>query len=80
MIEFRNVSKLYGQLEAVKDISFKVERGEMLRVLIEGTNGFLLIRSIGDLAILVVLADRKVRLGMLFYEVRQCVEKLSELL
>jgi predicted regulator of Ras-like GTPase activity (Roadblock/LC7/MglB family) len=58
----------------------ELDRGEMRRVLIEGTNGFLLIRSIGDLAILVVLVDKKVRLGMLFYEVRRCVEQLSKLL
>ncbi len=58
----------------------ELDRGEMLRVLIEGTNGFLMIRSIGDVAILVVLADKKVRLGMLFYECRLCVEQLSEIL
>ena len=58
----------------------ELDRGEMLRVLIEGTNGFLLIRSIGDIALLVVLVDKKVRLGMLFYECRRCVEQLSEIL
>jgi predicted regulator of Ras-like GTPase activity (Roadblock/LC7/MglB family) len=58
----------------------ELERGEMLRVLIEGTGGYLLIRSIGDVAILVALVDKKVRLGMLFYECKQCIEKLSEIL
>ena len=56
------------------------DRGEMLRVLIEGTNGYLLIRSIGEVAILVVLVDKKVRLGMLFYECKQCINKLTEIL
>jgi tungstate transport system ATP-binding protein len=37
LIEFRNVSKLYGRLEAVKGLSFKVERGEVLTLL--GPNG-----------------------------------------
>ena len=58
----------------------ELNRGEMLRVLIEGTNGYLLIRSIGDVAILVVLVDKKVRLGMLFYECKQCINKLTEIL
>ena len=58
----------------------ELDRGEMLRVLIEGTNGYLLIRSIGEVAILVVLVDKKVRLGMLFYECKQCIKKLTEIL
>ena len=58
----------------------ELDRGEMLRVLIEGTNGYLLIRSIGDVAILVALVDKKVRLGMLFYECKRCIEKLTEIL
>jgi len=58
----------------------ELDRGEMLRVLIEGTNGYLLIRSIGEVAILVVLVDKKVRLGMLFYECKQCINKLTEIL
>ena len=58
----------------------ELARGEMVRVLIEGENGYLLIRSIGDDAILVALADKDVRLGMLFYECRQCIEKIAEIL
>jgi len=58
----------------------ELDRGEMLRVLIEGTDGYLLIRSIGDVAILVVLVDKKVRLGMLFYECKQCIKQLTEIL
>ena len=58
----------------------ELDRGEMLRVLIEGTGGYLLIRSIGDAAILVAMVDKNVRLGMLFYECKQCVEKLTEIL
>jgi predicted regulator of Ras-like GTPase activity (Roadblock/LC7/MglB family) len=59
---------------------FELNRGDMLRVLIEGTDGFLLIRSIGEVAILVALADKEVRLGMLFYECKKCVDQLKEIL
>jgi predicted regulator of Ras-like GTPase activity (Roadblock/LC7/MglB family) len=58
----------------------ELNRGEMRRVLIEGTDGYLLIRSIGEFAILVVLVDKKVRLGMLFYECKKCIAQLNEIL
>jgi len=58
----------------------ELNRGEMRRVLIEGTNGYLLIRSIGEFAILVALVDKKVRLGMLFYECKKCIAQLNEIL
>ena len=58
----------------------ELERGDMERVLIEGTNGFLLIRSIADVAILVCLVDKEVRLGMLFYECKNCVNQISKIL
>ena len=58
----------------------ELDRGDMLRVLIEGTDGYLLIRRIGEVAILVALVDKNVRLGMLFYECKQCIKKLSEIL
>jgi predicted regulator of Ras-like GTPase activity (Roadblock/LC7/MglB family) len=57
----------------------ELDRGEMLRVLIEGNDGYLLIRSIGDDAVLIALVDRDVRLGMLFYESKKCVGKLMEI-
>jgi predicted regulator of Ras-like GTPase activity (Roadblock/LC7/MglB family) len=52
----------------------------MERVLIEGESGYILIRSIGDDAILVALVDKDVRLGMLFYECKKCIESLIEIL
>lgn len=58
----------------------ELERGDMERVLIEGTNGYLLIRSIADVAILVCLVDKDVRLGMLFYECKNCVNQLIKIL
>ena len=58
----------------------ELDRGEMIRVLIEGTNGYILIRSIGEYAILVALVEKEVRLGMLFYECKKCIGKLKEIL
>jgi predicted regulator of Ras-like GTPase activity (Roadblock/LC7/MglB family) len=58
----------------------ELDRGEMERILIEGSNGYILIRSIGGMAILVALVDKDVRLGLLFYECRICIENLIEVL
>jgi len=58
----------------------ELARGEMERVLIEGDLGYILIRAIGEDAILVALVEKEVRLGLLFYECKNCIEKLSEIL
>jgi predicted regulator of Ras-like GTPase activity (Roadblock/LC7/MglB family) len=58
----------------------ELERGEILRVLIEGVDGYILIRNIGDVAILVALAEKDVRLGLLFYEANKCIQLLTEVL
>ena len=58
----------------------ELDRGEMERVLIEGETGYLLIQSIGEDAILVALIDKDVRLGLLFYECKKCIGKLTEIL
>lgn len=58
----------------------ELERGEMVRVLIEGTEGYILIRSVGEYAILVALVEKDVRLGLLFYEANKCIDLLTEVL
>ncbi len=58
----------------------ELDRGDMIRVLVEGTKGYILMRSIGEYAILVALVEKEVRLGMLFYECKNCIQKLSEIL
>ena len=58
----------------------ELDRGDMERVLIEGKLGFFLLHSIGADAILVSLAEKEVRLGMLFYECKKCINQLSEIL
>jgi len=58
----------------------ELNRGDMIRVLVEGTDGYILIRSIGEFAILVALVEKDVRLGMLFYECKNCIASLSEIL
>lgn len=56
----------------------ELERGEILRVLIEGEDGYVLIKSVGEYAILVALVEKDVRLGLLFYEANRCVQLLRD--
>jgi predicted regulator of Ras-like GTPase activity (Roadblock/LC7/MglB family) len=58
----------------------ELERGEIVRVLIEGEEGYILIRSVGEYAILVALVEKDVRLGLLFYEANKCINLLTEVL
>jgi predicted regulator of Ras-like GTPase activity (Roadblock/LC7/MglB family) len=58
----------------------ELERGEIVRVLIEGEDGYILIRNIGDVAILVALVEKDVRLGLLFFEANKCIQLLREVL
>jgi len=58
----------------------ELERGEIIRVLIEGDDGYILIRSIGEYAILVALVEKDVRLGLLFYEANKCIVELLKIL
>ncbi len=58
----------------------ELDRGEMVRVLIEGTEGYILIRSVGEYAILVALVEKEVRLGLLFYEANKCIDLLTDVL
>ena len=58
----------------------ELARGEIVRVLIEGEDGYILIRNVADAAILVALVEKDVRLGLLFFEANKCVQLLCEVL
>lgn len=58
----------------------ELNRGNLQRVLIQGDHGYMMIRSVGEDAVLVVLTGSRVKLGMLFYECKQCVAKLTAII
>ena len=58
----------------------ELARGEIVRVLIEGEDGYILIRNVADAAILVALVEKDVRLGLLFFEANKCIQLLCEVL
>jgi hypothetical protein len=60
-------------------IASELGRGELDQVFIRGTDGFIVLTSIGDEAVLTALARQKAKLGMIFLEMRRAAEVLVKL-
>ena len=60
-------------------IASELGRGELDQVFIRGTDGFIVLTSIGDEAVLTALARQKGKLGMIFLEMRRAAEVLVKL-
>jgi uncharacterized protein len=61
-------------------ISQELGRGELDQIYIKGTGGFVLLRSVGEDAVLTALAYRKSKIGLLLFEIRRACEALSQLI
>lgn len=60
-------------------ISGELGRGVLDQVYIRGENGFMILMSVGDEAVLTVLARKQAKLGLLFLDMRRVTQDLSEL-
>jgi predicted regulator of Ras-like GTPase activity (Roadblock/LC7/MglB family) len=58
----------------------ELDRGTIHRVLVEGDNGSMAIMSVGQEIVLVALVGKDVKLGILFYECRQCIMQIKEIM
>lgn len=61
-------------------IANELKRGSLDQVYIKGEGGFVILRSIGEEAVMTVLARDQATLGLLFLEMRRASEDLSQLL
>lgn len=61
-------------------IAGELGRGNLDQVYIRGNNGFVVLMSVGEDAVLTVLAREQAKLGLLFLDMRRTVEDLSTLL
>jgi predicted regulator of Ras-like GTPase activity (Roadblock/LC7/MglB family) len=61
-------------------IASELGRGNLDQVYIRGKNGFVILMSVGEEAVLTVLAREQTKLGLLFLDMRRAVEDLTELL
>ena len=61
-------------------IATEMGRGNLDQVYIRGSTGYVILMSIGEEAVLTVLARKEAKLGLLFLDVRRATEDLAGLL
>lgn len=60
-------------------IASELGRGTLDQVYIKGEKGFVILMSVGDEAVLTVLAREDAKLGLVFLDMRRAVEDLEKL-
>ena len=58
----------------------ELKRGLLVRMLIEGDNGYVIITGAGEDAILATLTNKKVNLGYLFFMMSRIARKIAQIL
>jgi predicted regulator of Ras-like GTPase activity (Roadblock/LC7/MglB family) len=61
-------------------IASELGRGILDQVYIRGESGFVILMSVGDDAVLTVLAREQAKLGLLFLDMRRAAEDLTQLI
>ena len=61
-------------------ISSELGRGVLDQVYVRGDSGFVILMSVGDDAVLTVLAREQAKLGLLFLDMRRAAEDLTQLI
>ena len=61
-------------------IASELGRGLLDQVYVKGSNGYVLLMSVGEEAVLTVLAHKGARLGLVFLDMRRVVQDLAGLL
>lgn len=61
-------------------IASELGRGELEQVYIKGNNGYVFLTSVGDEAVLTVMAGEDAKLGLVFLDMRRAVEDLEKLI
>lgn len=80
MVEDRVSAMSASMLNIGKRISSELERGMLYEVYVQGNDGYVLLMSVGDDALLSVMARQRARLGLVFLEMRKAISDLGELI
>ncbi|MGB9640116.1 MAG: roadblock/LC7 domain-containing protein [Anaerolineales bacterium] len=59
-------------------IAQELNRGKLEQIYIHGTNGFVILTSIGNAAVLSALARENAKLGLIFLELQRAVRDLEQ--
>jgi uncharacterized protein len=79
-IEEDRVSAMSAAMLSLGDrIASELGRGYLDQVYIKGESGFVILMSIGEEAVLTVLARKEGRLGLIFLDMRRAVEELEKI-
>jgi uncharacterized protein len=60
-------------------ISSELGRGSLEQVYIRGNNGYVILTSVGEEAVLTALARERAKLGLIFLEMRRAAQDLTRL-
>lgn len=61
-------------------IASELGRGNLDQVYIKGGEGFVILMSVGEEAVLTALAREQAKLGLIFYDMRQATDDLAKLI
>jgi predicted regulator of Ras-like GTPase activity (Roadblock/LC7/MglB family) len=61
-------------------IAIELNRGDMDQVYIRGAAGYVLLTSVGNEAVLTVMASVNAKLGLIFLDIKRTAEALSQLI
>jgi uncharacterized protein len=61
-------------------IASELGRGSLEQVYIKGVNGYVVLMSVGEEAVLTALAREQAKLGLIFLDMRRAAEALSKLI
>jgi predicted regulator of Ras-like GTPase activity (Roadblock/LC7/MglB family) len=61
-------------------ISAELERGALNQVYIRGDHGYVILTSVGEEAVLTVMAKENAKLGLIFLDIKRTAEELARIL
>ncbi len=80
-VEEDRVSAMSAAMLSLGDrIASELGRGTLNQVYIKGENGFVVLMSVGEEAVLTVLARKEAKLGLIFLDMRRATEDLAGLI
>ncbi|OYT30477.1 MAG: hypothetical protein B6U95_00090 [Thermofilum sp. ex4484_82] len=75
------VSAMTSAMLAIGEKASKeLERGNLIKILVEGEKGYIVATQVNSSAILTVLTKKNVNLGLIFLKMKQLANKISNLL
>jgi predicted regulator of Ras-like GTPase activity (Roadblock/LC7/MglB family) len=80
-VEEDRVSAMSAAMLSLGDrIASELRRGELDQVYIHGVNGYVVLMSAGDEAVLTVLARKEAKLGLILYDMRKAATDIAAMI